>query len=107
MTWEIFLGIAAIVSFITAIVVPMLKLNTSITKLTSSVGVLQASIDRLETDNKEGHARLWKHNDEQDKVIAEHSKAITNFKHIVYMAEQMSPNVKGLHNQLDLNDFTD
>lgn len=103
MTWEIFLGLGVIVSFIAAIVAPMLKLNTSITKLNSSVDVLKAAIDRIEGDNKESHKRLWDHNKEQDEIIAEHSKEITNFKHVVLIAEQMSPNIKGLHNELNLD----
>ena len=103
MTWEIFLGIGALVTFVIAIVTPLIKLNTSITKLNTSVNVLQAAIDRIEVDNKESHKRLWDHNKEQDDIIAKHDKAIINFKHIVYSAEKMSPNVQGLHDLLEVD----
>lgn len=101
MTWEIFLGIAALLSFVIAITEPMLKLNTSITKLNASVDVLKEAIDRIDADNEEGHKRLWKHNDEQDALIAEHSKKLSNIEHTMIMTERLHPELTGLHSQLN------
>lgn len=101
MTWEIFLGIAALLSFVIAITGPILKLNTSITKLNASVDVLKEAIDRIDADNEEGHKRLWKHNDEQDALIAEHSKKLSNIEHTMIMTERLHPELTGLHSQLN------
>lgn len=103
MTWEIFLGIAALLSFIIAITGPMLKLNTSITKLNDSVDVLKEAIDRIDADNEEGHKELWKHNDEQDEMLAEHSKKLSNIEHTMIMTERLHPELTGLHSQLNQN----
>lgn len=102
MTWEIFLGLGALVSFMVAIITPLIKLNTSITKLNSSVSGLKESIDRIEKDNKANLKEVWDHNDEQDKAIAEHTRKINNLEHTVFVAEQMVPELNGLHNQLNI-----
>lgn len=48
MTWEIFLGITAIVSFVLSMVTVGSKLTSAITKLESSVINLEKSIARLD-----------------------------------------------------------
>lgn len=101
MTWEIFLGIAALFTFIIAVTGPMIKLNTSITKLNDSVDVLKDAINRIDDDNEESHKRIWKHNDEQDIIIAEHSKKISNIEHVMIMTERLHPELTGLHSQLN------
>lgn len=100
MTWEIFLGIVALVGFIAAITGPMIKLNTSITKLNDSVGVLQSAIDRIENDNKESHKRLWDHNNEQDEVIANHTRRLDNIEHTMDVTERLHPELTGLRQNL-------
>lgn len=44
MTWEIFLGISALVAFGVAVVTPIIKLNSSITKLNCAIDMLNASM---------------------------------------------------------------
>jgi cell division protein FtsL len=101
MTWEIFLGIVALVGFIISVTTPLMKLNTSITKLNNSVDVLKSAIDRIDTENEESHKRIWKHNDEQDEIIAEHSRKINNIEHTMIMTERLHPELAGLHSQLN------
>lgn len=96
MTWEIFLGIAALLSFVIAVTGPMLKLNTSITKLNASVDVLKNAIDRIEEDNEKSHKRIWEHNDEQDKILAEHTRKISNIEHTMDVTERLHPELTGL-----------
>ena len=100
MTWEIFLGIAALLSFVVAVTGPMMKLNTSITKLNDSVDVLKDAINRIETDNEESHKRIWKHNDEQDKVIADHTQRLNNIEHTMDVTERLHPELTGLRHSL-------
>jgi len=101
MTWEIFLGIAALITFVIAVTGPMIKLNTSITKLNASVDVLKDAIDRIDADNEESHKRIWKHSDEQDAVIAEHTRKISNIEHTMILTERLHPELTGLHSQLN------
>ena len=95
MSWEIFLGIAALVGFVLSITGPILKLNTSITQLNASVDVLKTAIDRIESNNNTSHKEIWDHNDEQDKIIAEHSKRITDIEHTLDVAEKLHPELLG------------
>lgn len=104
MTWEIFLGIAALITFILTITGPMLKLNTSITKLNDSVDVIKSALDRIEKENENNHKKIWEHNDEQDEIIAEHSRKINNIEHTMIMTERLHPELVGLHSQLNKND---
>lgn len=104
MTWEIFLGIVAIITFIITITGPMLKLNTSITKLNDSVDVIKSALDRIEKDNEDSHKKIWEHSDEQDEIIAEHSRKINNIEHTMIMTERLHPELVGLHSQLNNND---
>lgn len=101
MTWEIFLGLAALVSFIIAVTGPIMKLNTSITKLNDSVDVLKDAINRIETDNEESHKRIWKHSGEQDETIAEHTRRLNSIEHTMDIAERLHPELTGLRHSLN------
>ena len=46
MTWEIALGIFALITFGIAVVTPIIKLNTLVTKLNSSIEYLSKMIDK-------------------------------------------------------------
>ena len=81
MSWEIFLGIAALLSFILSVSGPLIKLNTSITKLNASVGTLKEAIDKIDEDNEKSHKRIWEHNDKQDSLIAENAQRIVGLEH--------------------------
>ena len=100
MTWEIFLGVAAIISFIIAVTGPMLKLNTSITKLNGSVEVLKGALDKIEADNEKSHRRIWEHNEEQDRLIASNTKRISDIEHTMDITEKLHPELLGLRSSL-------
>lgn len=100
MSWEIFLGISALVGFVISITGPILKLNTSITQLNASVDVLKSAIDRIETSNELSHKEIWDHNDEQDKIIAEHTKRLNNIEHTMDVTEKLHPELTGLRQSL-------
>lgn len=100
MTWEIFLGVAAIISFIIAVTGPMLKLNTSITKLNGSVEVLKSALDKIEADNEKSHRRIWEHNEEQDRLIASNTKRISDIEHTMDITEKLHPELLGLRSSL-------
>lgn len=75
--WEVFGVLAALVTFALAIGTPIIKLNTSITRLIDRLNNLDEGLEELTTKNSKSHERLWKHNEEQDKAIQEHETRIT------------------------------
>ncbi|TCL47736.1 hypothetical protein [Allofournierella massiliensis] len=56
---------------------PVIRLNSTITKLSTLVEAVQSRQDRQERDNTDSHRRLWKHNDEQDATLNDHETRIT------------------------------
>ena len=75
-TAEIISIIIAGAGLVITIVAALLKLNSTITKLISSVDNLDSSFAKFSTSNTESHRRLWEHNDEQDKKLSDHEYRI-------------------------------
>lgn len=103
MTWEIFLGIAALFSFVIAVTGPMMKLNTSIIKLNNSVEVLQNAIDKMEEDNNKSHKRIWDHLETVDNKIEDHEKRLSNLEYTMIMTEKLHPEVPSIHTMVNLH----
>ena len=76
MTWEIFLGIVALVGFVITVTSPFIKLNKVMTELSCAVRSLQQTIADMNTRFDERIKRIWEHNEEQDGTIKEHEKRI-------------------------------
>lgn len=84
MEWQMVTVIVVLVGLIGGITAPIIKLIGTITKLTSSVDSLKEDVKDLKNNikeinekNAESHARIWKHNEEQDTKIHEYDKRIT------------------------------
>lgn len=80
MTWEIFLGIVALVGFCVTIVTPLMKLSKTMTELNVSMQNLNQAMNTLTANNTESHRRIWAHNDEQDERLENHEKRITKIE---------------------------
>lgn len=78
--WQIVTVIVVLVGLVTAIVTPIIKLNTSITKLTVLLENLKSSQDNYEQRNREAHKRIWEHNGEQDEKLNRHETEIQLLK---------------------------
>lgn len=74
--WEVYLVIVSLVGFAIAVGTPIIKLNTSITRLIDRLNNLDEGVEELTARNSRSHERLWKHNEEQDKKIEDHEKRI-------------------------------
>lgn len=74
--WEVVGVIVALVGLFLTVGAPIIKLITSITKLTGTVDALQKDMESLTTKNTEAHRRLWEHNEEQDDKINDHESRI-------------------------------
>ena len=70
--WTVVTVIIAIVGLFFTIGKPIINLNTNITVLNESIKNLKVQTDKQDRDNTEAHRRIWRHNDEQDKTLAEH-----------------------------------
>lgn len=80
MTWEIFLGIAALLSFVVAIVRPIAKLTSAVTELTCSVKSLNKRFDESRTVT--------------DKRLDAHGKKLDEFETRMAKTEQFCEHIK-------------
>ena len=80
MTWEIFLGIVALVGFCITIATPLMKLSKTMTELNINMQNLNQAMNTLTANNTESHRRIWAHNDEQDEKLENHEKRITKIE---------------------------
>lgn len=80
MTWEIFLGIVALVGFCVTIATPLMKLSKTMTELNINMQNLNQAMNTLTANNTESHRRIWAHNDEQDEKLENHEKRITKIE---------------------------
>lgn len=72
--WEVLGIIIVLIGFVSSIVAPIIKLNTTITKLTQIVDSLATDVAELTKRNSDTHARLF-------DVINEHDKRISILEH--------------------------
>ena len=80
MTWEIFLGIVALVGFLITVISPLMKLSKTMTELNVNMQNLNQAMNTLTSNNTESHRRIWEHNEEQDSKIENHEKRITKIE---------------------------
>ena len=80
MTWEIFLGIVALVGFCITIATPLMKLSKTMTELNVNMQNLNQAMNTLTANNTESHRRIWAHNEEQDEKLENHEKRITKIE---------------------------
>lgn len=78
--WGVIGVLVTLVGLGVAIVTPIIKLNTSITKLTVLLDGLKSDQSGYEERNHEAHIKLWAHNDEQDKLLHQHDADIQYLK---------------------------
>lgn len=77
MGWEEVVGIlVTLVGLFLTVGKPIIELNKNITTLNVTVSQNSADIKAQKTSAHEAHQKLWEHNDEQDKQIADHEKRI-------------------------------
>ena len=77
MEWNVVSVLVVLVGLFATIGAPIIKLISSITKLTSSVEFLQGSMADLTKRNTESHGRMFKQLDEHDETINNHETRIT------------------------------
>lgn len=79
MEWAAFETLAAIAALFLSVGVPVIKLNSSITKLTvmlerveQDVAANRAALEQQRAAARASHEKLWRHNEEQDAQLQNH-----------------------------------
>lgn len=80
MEWQVVGVIVVLVGLAGSIIGPVVKLNSSITRLTVTMERLVKDVDGLKENSHDSHQRLWDKNDEQDKIINDHETRITSLE---------------------------
>lgn len=70
--YEIAVVVVGLLTTAIAIGAPVIKLNTTITRLIVKLDGLGNDMAKFEVHNHESHRRIWEHNDEQDEKLADH-----------------------------------
>ena len=81
--WQVFGVIVALFGFVVEVVTPILKLNTSITKLTVTMESMSKDLINDREKSRDAHKSIWagieaveKKNTEQDLTLSNHEQRI-------------------------------
>ena len=80
MEWQVVGVIVVLVGLAGSIIGPVIKLNSSITRLTVTMERLVKDVDVIKENSHDAHQRLWEKNDEQDKALNDHETRITTLE---------------------------
>lgn len=78
--WTVVSVLVTVVGLFAAVGGPVLKLNTTITRLQTVLDDLQKDFDRSQNKASETHRRLFEHNEEQDRRLANHESRILHLE---------------------------
>ena len=78
--WGVFGVISAIVVFGVCVGAPLLRLNSTITRLSTVLDMFQKQVDEDKKCNAEEHIALWNECEKQGEKISEHDTAIALLK---------------------------
>lgn len=83
MEWIVVTVLVALAGLFLTVGTPILKLNSNIVKLNCTMEALKEKTELNAQELKEqklhdhdAHQRIWDHNDEQDKKLADHERRI-------------------------------
>lgn len=86
--WGVFGVIVAVVGLIATVTVPMVRLNTTMTRLAVASEQNAEEIEEIAIKhrgdmehNSESHRRIWEHNKVQDTSIRDNRENILNHEH--------------------------
>lgn len=86
--WTVVTVIIALVGLFAAVGAPVIRQTKAMTKLDTTMETLSDKLANLESKNTDAHARIWKHNEEQDKTLQDHEIRIVKL-------EKDTPTTKG------------
>ncbi len=77
MEWTVVVVLIALVGLVVSVLTPAIRLNTSVTKLSTLVDSLNAKLSTMESNNTDTHRRIWKELDEYKSVLSAHETRLT------------------------------
>lgn len=77
MEWTVVVVLIALVGLVISVLTPAIKLNTSVTRLSTLVDSLNNKLSTMESNNSEAHRRIWNELDEHKTVLGSHETRIT------------------------------
>ena len=80
MTWEIVLGIIALMGFIGTVGTWISKLSKTLGILENTIGILNRTIDEFKKSNRTTHEKLFERLTENEKTIENHEGRIKNLE---------------------------
>lgn len=86
--WEVLGIVVGLPSFAAALVAPMLKLNTSITKLTVTMEAIINDTREQREKSREAHKNLWAGIEEVEKHAADNKEKIGEHEHRIKRLEE-------------------
>ncbi len=69
--WTVVTALVVLLGLFAAVAKPIISLNSTITRLTDAVGVLEKNLEQIAGKNSEQHSRLWSHEARQDERLQE------------------------------------
>lgn len=94
MSWEIFLGIAALISFLIMIINPMTKLTKTMTELNVNMKNLNDAFELLTKKNDETHDKIL-------QKLEEHESRIHAIEVTMDITERLHPELTGLRQKAE------
>ncbi len=76
MEWTIVTTIVVLIGLMTAVLTPMLKLNSAITRLNVTVDALAAQLAEYRKEERDARGKLWKAVNAQDDRLNEQDKRL-------------------------------
>lgn len=80
--WTIVGVIVTLIGLVTAIIKPLITLNSVITRLTEVVKHLETNLCNLTEKNATSHGQIWEHLGEQDEQLHDHETRLTVIERI-------------------------
>lgn len=79
--WGVFGVIGALISFGLLVGTPLIKLNSTITKLSALVEFMQKQIDTFKTNNDKEHNSIWDEMERHEDTLGDHETRISVLEH--------------------------
>ena len=78
--WTVVSVIVVLSGLVISFVKPLISLNSTLSRLTEAVRVLEKELASSSGKNAEAHARLWKKEQEQDAALQDHEVRLTKIE---------------------------
>jgi hypothetical protein len=77
MEWTVVVVLIALTGLVISVLTPAIRLNTSVTKLSTLVETLDAKIGAMDAENSDSHRRIWNELDGYKSALGNHETRIT------------------------------